>query len=160
MSTSIFGHSAPKFIGNFGDVDETEVLLNYWTTDSDEAAMKETVIESELEAYRAIIPRGDYWVFKGTVQLHKYGTLTDIRNKFEEIYAFNRKKVVLYRHRDGEPMKDEDGEEVLFYLTVTAKHFASLDFKDLLVLEFRSLKGVTLSNGLAVYPAIDEIGMA
>lgn len=160
MSTSIFGNSAPKFIADFGGTGEATVLLNCWLTNKDEPVVKELIIESELTAERSIISRGEYWLFSGTVNLFKYGSLAEIRAKFEEIYAWNKTNVVLYKHRDGEPYKDSGGSEVLFYMTVMPKNLMTLDFKDLLVIEFRSLSGVDFSDSSAVRPAVSEISMS
>lgn len=154
---SIFGTQPPKFIANFGMETEAEVLLDHWLTNKDEADSKETIIESELSCDRQIIPRGDNWIFSGTVNLFKYGTRAEITNKFEEIYAYNREEVVLYRHRDGTPLKDDSGNEVLCYMTVVPKHYASLLYYDLLVVEFRTLTGVNFSSGVPVRKPLSEI---
>lgn len=159
MSTSIFGGAAPKFIGNFGTEAAATVLLNHWVTDEAAYDVKEVVVESELAAERAILSRGEYFTFSGTINLFRYGTMAEIRAKFEEIYAYHNQDVVLYPHRDGAALVDSAGDEVLFRLTVTAKHLNRLDYKDLLVLKFRSLKAVDLSDASVTFPAVSTISM-
>lgn len=154
---SIFGNGAPKFVANFGLTDEATVLLDYWVTDKNEMQSKETIIESELTAERVILPRGEYLNFSGTINLFKYGTMPAIRSKFEEIYQYNKTEVVLFAHRDGVAFKDSDGNEVLFFLNITPKYLASTDFRDLLIIEFRSLTAVDFSNSSTIIPTLSEI---
>lgn len=159
MYNSIFGDQAPKFIANFGLTNETVIILNHWVTDKSEADPKEVVLESELTADRVIIDKGDYWIFSGTVYLFKWSTKTERREKFEQIYQFNKQDVVLYQHTDGAPFVDASGNEVLFHMTVRPKSLSSLK-KDILIIEFRSLSAVDFSNGLPIVKSISEIGMA
>jgi hypothetical protein len=160
INNSIFGNDAPKFIANFGLVNETNVLLNHWVGDKNDAEAKETIIESELSAKRVILDRGDYWIFSGIVYLFKYPTSTERRSKFEEIYQFNKKDVILYQHSDGQPFKDASGNEVLFFMTVRPRNLSTLVFKDILVIEFRSLSQVDFSDSSPIITPISEISMA
>ncbi len=160
MSESIFGYRPPKFVYDSGGENETTVELDYWKLSNNGPENSEYIQESELEANREIIDRGEYWSFEGSVHLFKYQTMSAIRSKFEEIYQFNKKKVILWRYRDGQPFKDKSGNNVLFYMTVTPKHLTTMDYRDVLVISFRSLKGVDFSDSSSIIPQISEIVMS
>ena len=160
MNNSIFGASAPKFIFDPAGENEATILLDYWTTTLDEPEIREVVHESELQASRQIVPRGDFWIFEGRINLYKYGTLAEIRSKFEEIYQYNNSEVELYKHRDGEAYKDSSNNSVLFYLRVTPRNLTTLDYRDILMLTFRSLKSVDFSDSSATFPSLSEIIMS
>lgn len=157
---SIFGANGPKFVFDLGGEAEQTVLLNHWVTEAAEPERKEVVVESELAAERKFIHRGDYWTFRGTIFLWKMGSLTDIRNKFDEVMQFNGQDVALWQHRDGEAYKDLNGNVVLFHFTCYPKHFSSLDYHDMLVCEFRSLAGVGYEAAPKVIPAVANIVMS
>lgn len=160
MNKSIFGEQAPKFVYNLGSLNQTEVLLDYWLPLRDEPEEREIVNESSLESVRTIIDRGDFWTYEGRINLFKYESITAIRSKFEEIYQFNKKAVTLWKHRDGQPFKDKNGNNVLFYMKVIPKNLQTLDYKDILMVSFRSLKGIYFSNGTPIVPQLSEIIMS
>lgn len=157
MNQSIFGSAAPKFVYDLGGENETIVLLNYWVTTIDEPDSRELVHESEIEPDRDIIDRGDFWIYEGRINLYKYSSMTFIRSKFEEIYQFNKKKVTLFRHQDGEPFKDASGNNLLFYMKVTPTFLTTLDFRDILIVNFRSLGAVNHSDGSEILTQPSEI---
>jgi hypothetical protein len=160
MHRSIFGSIAPKFVYDLGGTNETEVIINYWVPTADEPDGDRDIIhEAEIEADREIIDRGNFWTFEGRVNLYKYGSPILIRSKFEEIYQFNKKKVVLWKHGDGEPFKDMLGNNVLWYMKVTPKNFYTLDYRDILFINFRSLKEIDFSDGSTIIPQPTEIIM-
>lgn len=160
MKESMFGSTAPKFVFDLGGSNEKTVILDYWVPITDEPdSDRDLIQESELEADREIINRGNFWVFEGRINLYKYDSISFIRSKFEEIYQFNKKKVVLWKHRDGVQYKDKDGNNILWYLTVTPKNLYTLDYRDLLILKFRSLKEVNYSDGSTVVTQPSEIIM-
>jgi len=136
------------------------VNLDYWTPINDGPDTKEIIVESEIEAYRLFIPRGEFWELSGVINLMKYGSLTNIRSKFEDIYAFNRKLVTLYKHRDGAYYKNENGTAVLFYMTVTPKNLGTLDYRDVLLINFRSTGNIDFSDSSAITIPIEEIVMS
>lgn len=157
---SIFGSAAPKFVYDPGGENPVTVLLNFWVTTTEETEQKEIVHDSELSAERSIIPLGDYLRFEGRVHLFKYGTMAQISSKFNEIYTYDKASVAVWKHRDGEPFKDAAGNPILFQLNVTPKNLYSLDYRDVLLLSFRALKGVDYSNSEPSYPSSSEIIMS
>jgi hypothetical protein len=155
---SIFGNMSPKFVYDLGGPNQYSVQLNYWVPTADEPTDDRDIIQdSELEADREIIDRGNFWLFEGRVNLYMYGSLVNIRSKFEEIYQFHKKKVVLWKHKDKEPYKDKNGNNVLWYLKVVPKNLYTLDYRDVLLLSFRSLKEVNHSNNSVIIPQPTEI---
>jgi hypothetical protein len=160
IQRSIFGSMSPKFAFDLGGANETTVQVNYWVPITDEPMDDRDIIQdSELEADREIIDRGNFWLFEGRVNLYKYNSLSLIRSKFEEIYQFNKKKVVLWKHSDRQPYKDAAGNNVLWYLKVTPKNLYTLDYRDILILSFRSLKEVNHSDSSTIIPQPTEIIM-
>jgi len=157
MKESIFGSAAPKFVFDLGGENEATVILNYWVTTIDEPDSREIVHESEIEADRDFIDRGDFWVYEGRVNLHKYSSMAFIRSKFEEINQFNKKKVTLWRHQDGEPFKDSNGNNLLFYMKITPTFLTTLDFRDILIINFRSLGAIDHSDGSDILIQPNEI---
>ena len=159
MYESIFGVESPKIVFDLGGPGEVTVILNHWVPLIDEPDERIVVQESELDSDREFLPRSEYLKFAGKVLLFKYGNLTLIRSKFEEIYQFKYKKVVLWKHRDGEPYKDADGNPILFFVKATPQNLSTLIYKDVLYLEFLSTKGVDYSDSSIVIPQANEIVM-
>lgn len=160
MINSIFGKAYPKFAFDYGGPQQAVVTLQYWVTSRDEVESDRSVInESQLTGERIILDRGDFWVFEGRVHLFKYGSLSAIRNAFENIYQYNKKTVVLWKHSDGDLVVDKNGNPVLWYFTVKPKHLTSLDYRDVLICKFRSLSEPYYSDNQPVYPSIEDIVM-
>lgn len=159
INESIFGSSGPKIVYDLGGPNEKTVLLGHWVPGKDELDSEKVLIhESELETDRDFIDLGGgYWVYDGFMYLFKYNDPFLIRSKFEEINQFNRKKVVLYKHLDGDPFKDSLGNNVLFYMNCYPKNYQTLDYRDLLYIQFRSCRNVEFSNGSAILPQLNEI---
>lgn len=159
MNRSIFGSAPPKFVYDYEGENEVSIDLDYWITTTDELEDKELIQESELEADREIISRGSYHVFEGRLNLYKYGSLVYAQNKFDTIRQYNNKKVALWKHRDGQPFKDGEGNIVLYHLRVIAKNLTSLDYRDVLFLKFRSLNGTSEAQEFIPIPTINQIRM-
>lgn len=158
MNESIFGSTAPKFVFDLGGSNEKTVILDYWVPITDEPDDDRDILqESELEADRDILNRGNFWTFEGRVNLYKYKIPNLIRSKFEEIYQYNKKKVVLWKHRDGIQFKDKDGNNILWYVNVTPKNLYTLDYRDILFIKFRSLKEVNYSDNSTIIIQPSEI---
>lgn len=139
---------------------EQEVFLDYWITINEETDVRNILHESELEADRFIIPRGEYLEIEGRINLFKYEDMDSRKSKFSEIYEFKNKKVSLWKFRDGDPFKDENGNEVLFYIeSVISKNLTTLDYRDVLFLKFRSLKGIDYPNSFPIIAPLEEIVM-
>lgn len=140
---------------------EITVNLDYWVTLSEEADTRNVKQESELEADRIILPRGEYLEIFGKVNLFKYADMASRQSKYQEIYEFKTKNVAFWKHRDGSAYKDENGSEVLFYLeSVIPKNITTLDYRDVLFLKFLSLKGIDYPNSFTIIPTLDEILMS
>jgi hypothetical protein len=141
MKESIFGVEAPKVVLNYGQPEETSINLNYWISLSEELETKEIIHESELEADREIIPRGEFLTLQGRINLYKYKQMNLILNKYNEIMQINKKKVVLYKHRDGDFYKDLSDNPIYFFVNIQPKNLTSLDVRDVLYITFRALSG-------------------
>lgn len=140
---------------------EITVNLDYWVPLGEEPDPKKVTHESELEADRAFTPRGEYLEINGRINLYKYADMASRQSKFQEIYEFKTKNVAFWKHRDGSAYKDEDGDEVLFYLeSVVPKNIYTLDYRDVLFLKFLSLKGIDYPNSFTIIPTLDEILMS
>lgn len=127
----------------------TEIFINldYWVPLAEDADTRNVKQESELEADRIILPRGEYLEIFGMINLFKYADMDTRQRIFQEIYEFKNKNVSFWKHRDGSPYKDEDGNEVLFYLeSVVPKNLNTLDYRDVIFLRFLSLKGIDYPN--------------
>lgn len=140
---------------------EIEVNLDYWVPLGEDTDTRNVKQESELEADRIILPRGDYLEIFGKINLFKYADMASIQSKYQEIYEFKNKNVSFWKHRDGSAYKDENGSEVLFYLeSVVPKNLNTLDYRDVLFLRFLSLKGIDYPNSFTIIPTLDEILMS
>lgn len=140
---------------------ELFVNLDYWVSLTIEPDIRNIKQESELDADRIILPRGEYLEIFGKINLFKYADLTSRQSKYQEIYEFRNKNVSFWKHRDGSPYKDKDGNEVLFYLeSVIPKNLTTLDYRDVLFLRFLSLKGIDYPNSFTIIPTVDEILMS
>lgn len=139
---------------------EITVNLDYWIPLGEDADTRNVKQESELAADRIILPRGDYLEIFGKINLFKYADMASIQSKYQEIYEFKNKNVSFWKHRDGSAYKDEDGNEVLFYLeSVVPKNLDTLDYRDVLFLRFLSLKGIDYPNSFTIIPTLEEIVM-
>lgn len=139
---------------------ELIVMLDYWVPMKEDADSRNVQQESELEADRIILSRGEYLEIQGRINLFKYADMASRQSKFQEIYELKNKNVSFWKHRDGEPYKDEDGNEVLFYLeSVIPRNLNTLDYRDVIFLKFLSLKGIDYPNSFAIIPVLEEIVM-
>ena len=139
---------------------EITVNLDYWVPLGEDADTRNIKQESELEADRIILPRGEYLEIFGKINLFKYADMASRQSKYQEIYEFKNKNVSFWKHRDGSAYKDEDGNEVLFYLeSVVPKNLDTLDYRDVLFLRFLSLKGIDYPNSFTIIPTLEEIVM-
>lgn len=146
--------------GNHSIITEMSVILDYWVPLKEEPDIRNVAQESELEADRFIIPRGEYLEIEGRINLFKYADDATRRSKFTQINQYKNKNVVFWKHRDGESYKDGSGNEVLFYLeSVIPKNLTTLDYRDVLYLKFVSLKEVVYATW-GIIPQLEEIIMS
>ena len=161
MNQSIFGSSAPKFVFDLGGGSEATVNLDYWVPIKEDPDTRNIKQESELEADRIILPRGEYLEIEGRVNLYKYADVASRQSKFAEIYQYKNLNVSFWKHRDGSAYMDENGDEVLFYLeSVIPRNLTTLDYRDVLYLRFLSLKGIDYPNSFTIIPTLEEIVMS
>lgn len=161
---SIFGVAGPKFVYDHGGPGEVTVLIDYWTTTKSEPDTSYVEQISELDLETDLIKRGTHFVFEGYTRLYKYGlpeplNMSSIQAKYDEIVQYHGMKVSLWRHRDGEQFR-KGSNDVLFYLTETIPfNLKTPDFKDALILKFRSAGSIDSSLGAAPIIQPNEIIM-
>jgi hypothetical protein len=143
--------------GTHSLITEMTVMLDYWVPLREEPDVRKSFQESELEADRFIISRGEYLEIEGRINLFKYPNDAARQSKFTQINQYKNKNVVFWKHRDGEAYKDINGAKVLFYIEhVIPKNLTTLDYRDVLYLKFVSLKEVVYP-GWEIIPQIEEI---
>jgi hypothetical protein len=146
---SVFGSLRPKFVYDLGGANEATVSLTNFIPGKDEPEEDRSVIQTdELSDNRMIIYRGNFWEFSGIVQCFRLVDWELIRMKMEEIYAYNNKLVVLHKYSDGPAYLDSAGVPIKWYLTCYPKSRESLDYRDIMVVNFRSLKAPDFSQML------------
>lgn len=165
--------------GTHSLITEMEIDLEYWLTINDDVDVRSVFQESELIADRQILDRGEYFEFYGRLNLYKYGLeylegiesesseseapveqMDVIRAKMLEIYHYRKKEVTLFKHKDGHPYRDSNGNEVMFYVeSVVLKNLTTLDYRDVMFIRFLSLTEVDfgqLTSGLVLITETGE----
>ena len=133
------------------------VSLDKMVIVKDEPVVRQIIQESEITGHREYVRRGDHWDFQIRLNLFKY---SDPRSKYEELYQYLHRKVSLYRHSDGSPFVDSDGNDALFIFdAMLSKYLTTIDYEDLLILTFKSLDWVDLSDDSIVTTALTEISI-
>src|SRR4030042_47917 len=149
----IFGTGAPKFIAS----DNAEILLDYFVYGDDEPQPNYRVAQSVMNRHREIVNTDEHYIFNGTIYLYKYGidpvTLIidteTVRNRYNEINGYKYDEVTLYRHRDGEPMKDSNGDIIKFYLTeLKTFYLNTVRFEIAAFIEFISVDPCVMAESL------------
>lgn len=162
--------------GTHSLITEMTVRLENWTPIKDDIDSRKNVIESELIADREFLDRGEFFEFYGSVYLFKYGlpqqteveapegdavveNITAIREKANEIYHYRKKKVALFKHSDGRPYYDIDGNVAEFYIeSVVFKNLQTLDYRDVVFIRFLSLKEIDFAYSSQAIYWITETG--
>lgn len=148
----IFGSGKPKFV-----LGVTDHLLDYSMV-TGEFLPEEIEQVSVINGHREFIVKGDYAEFEVLVHLHKYA---NPRAKFEELYACRGADVVFYPHREGEPLKDGNGNNVLFHISAMVPgYLQNIVNYDILSIRFRSKDFVDLSNNVVYGTPVEEIIMS
>lgn len=133
---SIHGEEAPKIITSGSDT----INLDYVKVIKDEEDYKEVISKSKVEGIRTILHRGYHYDFHLKMHLYKYG---DPGEKYIELKAALGDTVTLYRHRDGDPCKNPDGDSAGFvFIELIPFHLTEIDFKDGLILKFMSTEKI------------------
>lgn len=143
----IFGTQAPKFIYDPAG-DNIEVLLDYIVVLKDEEERDKIIHESVFTGHRELIIKGYYWIYECRLHLFKYDNPQTV---YENLKSFEGKTVRFFRHRDGDYLKDNAGAEVKMFLeSVNESYYETTDYKDLLLLKFKSTEYVDLTQGLGI----------
>ncbi|MDY0082852.1 MAG: hypothetical protein RBR74_06705 [Ignavibacteriaceae bacterium] len=141
----IFGVNAPQFIYDPTGVNET-VLLDYIIPLRDEAEQEILIHQSIFTGHREFIQKGFHWIYECKLHLFKYDNPL---LKYEELKQYEGLLVRFYRHRDGDYLKDSTGAEVEMFLeSVDESYYQTTDYKDLLLLKFKSSNYVDLAKNL------------
>ena len=141
FTQSIFGIEAPKFV----DQDNNEVELDYVVILEDRPVKDIIRNESIVNRHREWTVLGSHWIYRIIVHLFKYGE--QAQTKYNELKALERKLVTLYRRRDGLPMKDAGGNDILFLLeSVDETYIDTVDYPDVLRLTFKSQDYVVVED--------------
>lgn len=147
----IFGSSAPKFIYD-PTGSPVQILLDYVVIQKDEPQEDFIIHESKFTRHREFILKGKYWIIEMKMHLFKIAEnidLTTAKNFYNNIKPYEGSEVRYYRHRDGDYLKDKNGNEVKMFLeSVNESYYDTTDFKDLLYLKFKSTKYVDLARSV------------
>ena len=136
---------------------EVSVSLSKIVIIKDEPVVRQVIQESEITGHREYVRRGDHWNFELRMNLFKY---SDPRSKYEELYQYLHKKVSLYRHNDGTPFMQSDGTDALFIFdAMLSRYLTTVNYEDLLILTFKSLDFVDLSDDSIVTKSLSEISI-
>lgn len=150
IEIGVFGEKPPKFIYDLGGLNEQEVKLEHWVEIDFDYDSRYIIHDSQLEADRDFLPRGEFLDITGKLYLFKY---PDKKAKLEELYQFRKKKVILYPHWDGDPYKDSAGNAIEFYIDyIIPRNLGTLDFRDVVYIRFLSLKEV--DHAQMLYPQL------
>lgn len=146
---ALFGTSFPKMVSVSGNV----------TANFEHSLIETEWVEPNIIEHKSVVTGarnyltsesdgfGDYSNFTVTLYLSKYDSPAI---KFNEIYAFNHTDVYFYPHSDGNPVRDSSNNNVVFHITdMKLNYLDTPDFKDVLVVTFKSKKYTNLANSLA-----------
>ena len=138
----IFGSQAPQFKNT---AKTQTVNLDHAIMDPNWFSVREieheSVINAHREFYKVANPHAEFAV---TIHLFKY----DFPNsKFDEIYPYLHQDVYFYPHRDGGPLNDANGTEILFHITdMQAIYLEQPSYYDVLIISFKSKDPISFSE--------------
>lgn len=134
----------------------TEVYLDFVKYINDKSVPDIVTHKSVMTGHTEYAVKGRHWEFDIEMNFYKY---SDQKSMYNTLYPYWGTDVYLYRHRDGEAMKDAAGNNVLFTFTeITESYMQTPDFKDLLTLCFRSKDYVgPLASSAVINPQLSEI---
>lgn len=145
----ITGQQAPKLIFNPLS-DNITILLNHIVVTKDEPEEDLVIHQSIFTGHREFVIKGKYWIYECKVHLYKYTTLADSFTpieKYQLLKDYEGQLFRFYRHREADYLKDVNGDEVQMVLqSITESYYKTTDYKDLLLLKFKSTKYVKLEN--------------
>lgn len=138
----IFGSQAPQF----KNTSKTQTVdLDYAVMDPNWFSVREieheSVINAHREFYKVSNPHAEFSV---TIHLFKYPFPN---SKFDEIYPYLHQDVYFYPHRDGGPLNDVDGNEILFHITdIQALYLEQPAYYDVLIITFKSKDPISFTE--------------
>lgn len=128
---SIFGTSYSKFISGVDTV-----LMPHSKLRPDFYISDEILHQSILTGAREWVRSNVYQQFVVLIHLFKEG---DPSAKFSEIFAYNNTGVVFYPHVTGDPIQNDAGDDVSFYITVRGYYLDQVGTYDICEVTFRPL---------------------
>lgn len=131
---------------------EREVELDRVEIVTDEPVINHILNESALSGSRSWVHRGRHWVYEVIVNIYKEALP---RSLYEELFVYYQqdKDIVLYRHKDTQPMKDEAGSVASFKITrMKELYLGDITYKDRLLLRFESKSWVDTSETFLYQP--------
>lgn len=138
----IFGSQAPQF----KNATKTQTVdLDHAVMEPNWFSVREIEHESVINAHRGFIKISDpHAEFQVSIHLFKYA---NPNSKFDEIYPYLHQDVYFYPHRDGGPLNDSDGVEILFHITdIQAIYLEQPYHYDVLTLTFKSKDPINFSE--------------
>lgn len=140
----IFGEQKPKIVFHSEDY-----LLDHAVMTPEFSVPKSEFHTSVLNGHRELVVTGDYAEFTILVHLHKY---PDPSQKFVELYSLYRQEVCFYPHREAHPVRDSNGNPVLFVITeMKPGYLQNYHTYDILSLTLKSKDFVDLSQMVVYY---------
>ena len=134
----IYGTGQPKIITSASNT----VYLNYVKILEDGPDFKRLEHKSKIDGDRTFYGKGFFWKYKILMHLFRYN---NPRSKFEELEAALYDSVTLYRHSDGDPIKDADDNNCPFFFAESQRIYMENRFyRDGLILTFESERGVVV----------------
>jgi len=139
----LFGIKAPKFIKDFDLPAEKTVNFDFCVVLEDNPVQDFIEHKSVINGHTEFINLGKHWVYTIRVHLFKYEENPDtgytMRTKYTELKSIEGSEGILYRHRDGEPFRNNANELVTFFVeSVDESYFETPLYHDLITIRFRS----------------------
>jgi len=165
------GTGEPKFVYDHGGGGEVTVLLSNIEYLENKPIFKYIEHESEIDLDRKFEKRGQHRLVRFKMHVYKYGMpepidMDLVKAKFDEIIAYNKSGdlVSLWLHRDGDQFKQANwatvADDALFILhSYQEIYLKTADYKDGLILEFRSVNPVDPTLGVSGAIQASEIIM-
>jgi len=142
----IFGNDAPKFIYDPSGSPVT-VLLDFAIIEKDEPEEDIVIHQSVFTGHREYIIKGKYWIVELTLHLYKHGV--DAKTYYNTIKTYEGKNVRYYRHRDGDYLRDKNGNGITMFIDrIVESNYKTTDYPDILQLRLKSNNYVDIAQGI------------
>lgn len=127
----IFGTQHSKFVSGVNEVELTNSRIKPdWNVPS------QIMHKSIITGYRSFVNVIDYSFFPVTVFLYQE---IDPNAKLQEIKTYRNSLVSFYPYSDGEAVKDSNGEEVQFFITISPFYLNNENIFDGCLIKFVSI---------------------